>query len=91
MGSTASGAGGDGLSPTAGGDAPLKVGFTPLRCEKNNGELYNNLLALSPPWILNPAALNEDSGKCAVIVQFRPRNSSDKFLYRKTSRDFNGT
>ncbi len=49
------------------------AGFTPLRCEENNGELCNNLLALSPPWILNPAAHDEDFGKRAVIVQFSAR------------------
>ena len=60
----------NGLHPAAGGDAQLKAGVTPLRCVENNGELHNNLLVLSPRWIVNPAAHDEDFGKYAVIVQF---------------------
>ena len=41
-----------------------------LRCEENNGELCNNLRALSPRWILNPARHDEEFEKYVVIEQF---------------------
>ena len=48
----------------------LKRRIMGTRCyEENNGELCNNLLALSPRWILNTAPHDEDFGKCAVIDQ----------------------